>query len=97
MAHRDQPTTRHHKGSSIIERTSSHDIARLAGLHPNRQGFIRCPIHAEDSPSCHLLERGYYCFGCGAKGGLLDLAIALGVARDRASAACWLEKNLTNE
>ena len=96
MARRDCTSTRRNQGSAIIERTSAQEIARLAGIQPNRQGFIRCPIHADDSPSFHLLERGFYCFGCGAKGGLLDLAIALGVACDRAAAARWLEDHFAH-
>lgn len=80
---------------SVVERANIADVLRLGGFEqPNRHGFLRCPLHADDSPSFHLVGRGYKCFGCGAKGGVLDLVIALGIACDRASAARWLEEVL---
>lgn len=97
MAHRGYTSTRWQRSSTITKRASAHDIARLAGLQPNRQGFISCPLHADNSPSLHLLQRGYRCFSCGSKGGLLDLTIALGVAPDRASAARWLDERVAHE
>lgn len=36
-----------------------------------KDGWCRCPFHAEDTPSCHVLEQFYYCFGCGATGDYL--------------------------
>jgi hypothetical protein len=93
MARRDYPSTRQHQGSSIVERTTARDVLRLAGFaEPNRSGMMRCPVHAERSASFHLLDKGFCCFGCGARGGLLDLVVVLGLARDRASAARWLEE-----
>jgi DNA primase len=40
---------------------------------------ILCPFHEEETPSCQIqLEREwFYCFGCGAKGTLLDLVARL--------------------
>lgn len=40
-----------------------------------------CPFHAEKSASFHVVERGgtggwFYCFGCGAKGSVIDFAMA---------------------
>jgi hypothetical protein len=96
MAHRENHSTRRGTTTPIAERVTADEVARLAGRTPNRGGYILCPIHADNSPSLHLLERGYFCFGCGAKGGLLDLAVALGAARDRASAARWLEERIAN-
>lgn len=31
---------------------------------------IHCPFHEETTPSCHIYEDAFFCFGCGAKGGL---------------------------
>lgn len=41
----------------------------------NRQGFCRCPFHAERTASFKLFENNdsFYCFGCGAGGNLINL------------------------
>lgn len=36
---------------------------------------VCCPFHIEDTPSCHIFDdRRYTCFGCGAKGTIIDFA-----------------------
>lgn len=37
------------------------------GLRPNRGGFICCPFHSEDTPSCRVTpdNKHLHCFGCG--------------------------------
>ena len=80
--------------TSIVDRVTVHDVLNSAGYEPpNRNGFVSCPLHAERSASFHVVGdgSGWRCFGCGARGGVLDLVVALGVARDRAGAARWLE------
>ena len=45
---------------------------------PIRQGsMIRCPFHADRTPSMKLNEDYFYCFGCGASGDVIDLAARL--------------------
>lgn len=45
---------------------------------PIRQGsMIRCPFHADRTPSMKLNEEYFYCFGCGATGDVIDLAARL--------------------
>lgn len=67
---------------------------------PERGGQIRvrCPSrdHADEHPSCDLRpdRDAWVCRSCDASGGILDLAIAAGHARDRASAARWYEEHL---
>jgi hypothetical protein len=81
--------------SSIVDCATIADVLRLGGFQPaNKRGFLCCPLHTERSPSFHIVAsgRGFRCFGCNAKGGVLDLVIALGIASDRASAAAWLEQ-----
>jgi DNA primase len=31
-----------------------------------------CPFHAEKTPSFHVFSDHYYCFGCKAKGDIID-------------------------
>lgn len=45
---------------------------------PIRQGsMIRCPFHADRTPSMKLNEDYFYCFGCRASGDVIDLAARL--------------------
>ena len=45
---------------------------------PIRQGsMIRCPFHADRTPSMKLNEDYFYCFGCGATGDVIDLVAKL--------------------
>ena len=88
--------TRHQFDSmtSVVKRATIGDVLRLAGYTPpNNKGFLPCPLHAERSASFHVVAsgRGFHCFGCGAKGGILQLIVALGIAADPGTAAQWLE------
>ena len=82
--------------ASVVERVTVEDILRLRGLpRPDRDGFIRCPnpLHLDTHPSARVQSSGsgVRCHACGWRGGLLDVAVALGLAPDRASAARKLE------
>lgn len=48
--------------------------AELYGYHPNRAGFVCCPWHNERTASLKLYpgDRGFYCFGCGRGGSVVD-------------------------
>lgn len=35
-------------------------------------GKIRCPFHNDNTPSLHIYDDHYYCFGCGARGDAID-------------------------
>ncbi len=52
-------------------------VAEALGVELRRGNWGNCPIHGEKTPSFHLLpNRGrYHCFGCGADGDGLDLAM----------------------
>ncbi len=80
--------------SSIADRVTVAEVLKIAGWSaPNRRGFLLCPLHTERTPSFHVVaDRGWRCFGCGKGGGIFDLVVALGLARDRAAAAKWLER-----
>ena len=42
-----------------------------------KHGFIRCPFHADRTPSLKLYGDHFHCFGCGAHGDVIDLTAAL--------------------
>jgi hypothetical protein len=82
---------------SIVVRVSCRDVMRAAGLPaPQPRKPMCCPLpgHDDRSPSFKFVgenETGFVCFGCGQKGGVLALCVALGLAADNAAAAQWLE------
>lgn len=54
--------------------------AERYGLHIARGGYIACPFHTEKTPSLKLYDtpgRGFYCFGCGTGGSVIDFAMQL--------------------
>lgn len=57
---------------------SAREVAELNGLHPNRSGFVCCPLHHEKTASLKLYENGsWHCFGCNRGGSSIDLVAAL--------------------
>lgn len=42
-----------------------------------KQGFMRCPFHADRTPSLKLYGNYFHCFGCGAHGDVIDLTAGL--------------------
>jgi DNA primase len=47
------------------------DIAHSLGVPLKRIGnrfFVYCPFHDEHTPSCHVFDGGFHCFGCGEHG-----------------------------
>ena len=51
--------------------------AERYGLATERSGMACCPFHEDHHPSMKLNERYFYCFGCGAKGDVIDLTARL--------------------
>ena len=47
------------------------------GLQVNHNGMACCPFHHDRHPSLKLNEEYFYCFGCGAKGDVIDLVAML--------------------
>jgi hypothetical protein len=87
-----------HMKASVVERVTVSDVLRYIGAVPPRtaRALIRCPLagHRDSTASFRVFERGFRCFGCGQRGGILDFIVRLELAQDRASAARWLECNL---
>ena len=46
-------------------------------LKVNRNGMACCPFHHDRHPSLKLNENYFFCFGCGAKGDVIDLVARL--------------------
>ena len=61
----------------IRKRVSPGDAARYYGFEPNRAGFICCPFHGEKTPSLKLYPDGFYCYGCGEGGSVIDFVAKL--------------------
>ena len=47
--------------------------AKHYGLKVSRNGMACCPFHNDRYPSLKLNEEYFFCFGCGAKGDVIDL------------------------
>lgn len=63
----------------IKARLPAPEAARRYGFPVGRTGFISCPFHREDTASLRLYpeEGGFYCFGCGAHGSVIDFCMQL--------------------
>ncbi len=53
------------------------EATRAYGLTVTRHNMARCPFHDDRHPSLKLNPDFYYCFGCGAKGDVIDLVARL--------------------
>lgn len=42
-----------------------------------RDRKVRCPFHADKSPSLHVYDDGWHCYGCGEHGDAVDLVVRL--------------------
>ena len=53
------------------------DVCKTYGFNIQRGNFIRCPFHNEKTPSLKLYDgnRGFYCFGCGEHGSVIDFVM----------------------
>lgn len=80
---------------SVFDSTTIADVLRRVGfgadIPSNPKRLMKCPLHEDDTASMRIFDGGYRCFGCGAKGGVAELVVALGYARSKAEAAKWLE------
>lgn len=55
----------------VKESVTARDAAEVYGLKINHNGMAICPFHDDRNPSMKIDQR-YYCFGCGAKGDVID-------------------------
>ena len=66
---------------TIFEAIKSTVTPRMAaehfGLSVSRNGMACCPFHNDRHPSMKLNEDYFYCFGCGAKGDVIEFTSKL--------------------
>ncbi len=60
----------------VKESITAREAAERYGIKINRNGLARCPFHDDRIPSM-MLDKRYYCFGCQAKGDVIDLTSKL--------------------
>lgn len=63
--------------TALRSRARFEPVLERYGLAANGRGSqktLLCPFHEETEPSCkvNLEKRAFHCFGCGAKGNVLD-------------------------
>ena len=60
--------------NQIKDRLDSKDVLTTYGIEVNSKGFAVCPFHNEKTASFKVYNgsRGYYCFGCGESGDVID-------------------------
>lgn len=61
----------------IKQRVPMIEMLQYYGIETNRSNFCRCPFHQEKSASFKAYpgSRGFYCFGCGAHGSVIDFVM----------------------
>lgn len=63
--------------NEIKSRVSMPEMMGRYGFELDRSGFCKCPLHSEKSGSfkAYSGSRGFYCFGCGAHGSVIDFVM----------------------
>ena len=54
----------------IKEHLTARQVVEYYGLKVGRNGMVCCPFHNDKHPSMKI-DKGYYCFGCGAHGDVI--------------------------
>lgn len=65
------------------------DTAERLGLQVIKKK-VCCPFHGERTASCHLYRDHFYCYGCGARGDVVDLVKQV-LGKNFQEACEWLE------
>lgn len=60
--------------TKIKDRIRIEDLLTRLSLEPSRAGFVRCPAHADNTPSLKIYpdSDSFYCFSCTAGGSVID-------------------------
>lgn len=62
---------------AVKKTVSVRDAAVRYGMEVTRGGVTRCPFHVDRNPSMKLNDDYFFCFGCGARGDVIDLTAKL--------------------
>ena len=62
---------------SVKAAVTLRQAAETYGLTVSRNGMACCPFHEDAHPSLKLNEDYFYCFGCGARGDVIDFTARL--------------------
>ncbi len=62
----------------IRDLVSMDQVLAFYGYRPNRHGTMVCPFHGDHDPSLKIYQgsRGWYCYGCGRGGSVIDFVMA---------------------
>ena len=74
-------------------------VPALLGVELGRDHKALCPFHAEEEPSLHAYDgsRGWFCFGCGRGGSIVDLGAHLWGVEPRGRGYHELRRRLAAE
>ena len=76
---------------------SAEYIPALTGREPGRDGKIQCPFHDDNTPSLHVYDDGWYCFGCERGGTIIDFGAELYGIEPRGASFHELRRRLARE
>jgi len=62
---------------NIVKLIPFPDVQQAFDGQETCQSKILCPFHNEQTPSLHVYEDGYYCFGCGERGDSINFVAKL--------------------
>ena len=60
----------------VKESVTTKQAAMYYGMNVNQNDMVCCPFHNDRHPSMKVSE-GYYCFGCGEKGDVINFVAKL--------------------
>lgn len=60
----------------VKETVTARQAAEHYGIRVNKNGMICCPFHNDRHPSMKV-DKGFYCFACGAKGDVISFVSKL--------------------
>jgi CHC2-type zinc finger protein/DNA primase RepB-like protein len=64
-------------GDVLLSIPATDYVPALTGQEVGRDGKIVCPFHDDSSPSLHVHDDGWYCYGCERGGSIVDFGAHL--------------------
>ena len=61
--------------TKVKENVSMKNLINHFNIKVNRQNFIICPFHNENTASLKIYENSFYCFGCQRAGTVIDFTM----------------------